>query len=50
MLVDICFSTLNTNLPQKLTKDKLLDVNERTFKREDLLYLDNNEKQSPHFR
>ena len=33
------FSTLYTTLPRNFIKDKLIDVTERTFQREDSLYV-----------
>ena len=38
------FSTLYTTLPNKLIKEKLIELNEQTFNREGSLYLACNEK------
>ena len=38
------FSTLYTTVPYNLIKDKLIDLNERTFQREDSPYLAYNDR------
>ena len=40
------FSTLNTNLPHNLVKDKLVDLIERIFQREGSIYIACNDRQA----